>query len=102
MIVSCFAAISAKRRLLVHAEIAETQSPARVHMVEVCLKRDHDGFHRSGFGTGLGSARLRIASNCCDPPASRIAPTVVRLTWLLRARADQLRERNPDTREDRP
>jgi hypothetical protein len=54
-----------KRRLLVHAEIAKTQSPAGVHVVEVCLERNHDGFHRSGFGTGLGSARLRIASNCC-------------------------------------
>jgi hypothetical protein len=54
-----------KRRVLVHAEIAKPQSPASVHVVEVCLERDHDGFHRSGFGTGLGSTRLRIASNCC-------------------------------------
>jgi hypothetical protein len=54
-----------KRRLLVHTEIAKTQSAAGVHVVEVCLERDHDGFHRSDFGTGLGSATLRIASNCC-------------------------------------
>ena len=54
-----------KRRLLVHTEIAKTQSPAGVHVVEICLERDHDGFHRSDFGTGLGSATLRIASNCC-------------------------------------
>jgi hypothetical protein len=54
-----------KRRLLVHAEIAKTQSPARVHVVEVCLERDHDGFQRSGLGTGLGSAMLTIASNWC-------------------------------------
>jgi hypothetical protein len=54
-----------KRRLLMHAEIAKTQSPAGVHVVEVCLERNHDGFHRSGFGTGLGSGSPRIASNCC-------------------------------------
>jgi hypothetical protein len=38
-----------KRRVLVHAEIVKTQPPAGVHVVEVCLKRNHDGFHRSGF-----------------------------------------------------
>jgi hypothetical protein len=54
-----------KGRVLVHAQIAKTQSPAGVHVVEICLERDHDGFHRSDFGTGLGSATLRIASNCC-------------------------------------
>jgi hypothetical protein len=55
-----------KRRVLVHAKIATTQSPAGVHVVEVCLERNHDGFYRSGFGTGLGSGRPRIATNCCE------------------------------------
>jgi hypothetical protein len=35
--------------VLVHLEIGKTQSPAGVHVVEVCLERNHDGFHRSGF-----------------------------------------------------
>jgi hypothetical protein len=34
-------------------------------VVEICLERDHEGFHRSGLGTGLGSGTLRIASNSC-------------------------------------
>jgi hypothetical protein len=38
-----------KRRVLVHAEIVKTEPPASVHVVEVCLERDHDGFHRSDF-----------------------------------------------------
>jgi hypothetical protein len=54
-----------KRRLLVHAQIAKTQSPAGIHVVKVCVERDHEGFQRSSLGTGLGSATLRIASNCC-------------------------------------
>jgi hypothetical protein len=54
-----------KRRVLVHAQIAKAKPPAGVHVVEVRLERDHDGFQRSDFGTGLGSTRLRIASNCC-------------------------------------
>jgi hypothetical protein len=38
-----------KRRVLVHTEIGKAQSPGGVHVVEVCLERNHDGFHRSGF-----------------------------------------------------
>jgi hypothetical protein len=38
-----------KRRVLVHVQIGKTQSPGGVHVVEVCLERNHDGFHRSGF-----------------------------------------------------
>jgi len=38
-----------KRRVLVHLEIGKTQSPAGVHVIEVCLERNHDGFHRSGL-----------------------------------------------------
>jgi hypothetical protein len=52
-------------RLAVHAKIVETQSSLGVHVVEIGLERNHDGCHRSGFGTGFGSGTLRIASNCC-------------------------------------
>lgn len=54
-----------KRRVLMHAEIAKTQSPGGVQVIEVGLERNHDGCHRSDLGTGLGSGTPRIASNCC-------------------------------------
>jgi hypothetical protein len=55
-----------KRRVLMHTEIAKTQSPSGVQVVEVGLERNHDGCHRSDFGTGLGSGTPRIASNSGD------------------------------------
>ncbi len=60
-----------KGRLLVHAQIVDAESPLRVHVVEICLECDHDGVHRSGFGTGLGSGKPRIASNCCGVKPQR-------------------------------
>jgi hypothetical protein len=54
-----------KRRVPMHVEIAKSQSPSSVQVVEIGLERNHDGCHRSSFGTGLGSGTPRIASNCC-------------------------------------
>jgi hypothetical protein len=39
--------------VLMHAEIAKAQSPSSVQVVEIGLERNHDGCHRSSFGTGL-------------------------------------------------
>jgi hypothetical protein len=52
-------------RLPMHPKIVKTEPALAVHVVEICLERDHDGVHRPGFGTGLGSDTLRIASNWC-------------------------------------
>ena len=52
------------RCVLMHAEIAETQSPGGVQVVEVGVERNHNGCHRFGLGTGFGSGTPRIASNC--------------------------------------
>src|SRR5262252_1880781 len=60
-----------KRRLLVHAKIVKAEPSLGVHVVEICLERDHDGFHRSGLGTGLSSGTLRIASNSCGVKPDR-------------------------------
>ena len=60
-----------KRRPLVHAKIVKAEPSLGVHVVEICLERDHDGFHRSGLGTGLGSGALRMASNCCGVKPER-------------------------------
>ena len=53
-----------KWRLLMHAQIAETESPLSIQMIEIGLQHYHGGVHRSSFGTGLGSGTLRMASNC--------------------------------------
>jgi hypothetical protein len=52
-----FAAISAKA-------CGDRRGAAAVgiHVVEVCLERDHEGYHRSGFGTGLAPVRPRSVS----------------------------------------
>ena len=68
-----------KGRLPMHPKIVKTESALGVHVVEICLERDHDGVHRSGFGTGWGSGTLRIASHCrgVKPQRSTAAEVIV-------------------------